>query len=89
MGHRHVHLSSEAAARLASVGKPVYLQGSVEVDVDLARADAVLGTSVGALVGAFVSGGRDATDALTSLAALGQSIDSFTWRQAMKRSLAQ
>jgi NTE family protein len=34
-----------------------------------------VGTSAGALVGALLSSGRDVTDALTSLAALGQSID--------------
>jgi NTE family protein len=51
------------------------LTGLREAGVDLAGADAVLGTSAGALVGALLSGGRDVTDALTSLAALGQSID--------------
>ena len=34
-----------------------------------------MGTSAGALVGALLSGGRDVTGALASLAALGQSID--------------
>jgi len=51
------------------------LSGLREAGVDLAGADAVVGTSAGALVGALLSGGRDVTDALTSLAALGQSID--------------
>ena len=51
------------------------LTGLRETGVDLAGADAIVGTSAGALVGALLSGGRDVTDALTSLAALGQSID--------------
>lgn len=51
------------------------LTGLHEAGVDLARADAVVGTSAGALVGALLSSGREVTDALTSLAALGRSID--------------
>jgi NTE family protein len=51
------------------------LTGLREAGVDLAEATAIVGTSAGALVGALLSGGRDVTDALTSLAALGQSID--------------
>jgi NTE family protein len=51
------------------------LTGLREAGVDLAGAKAIVGTSAGALVGALLSGGRDVTDALTSLAALGQSID--------------
>lgn len=51
------------------------LTGLREAGVDLARADAVVGTSAGALVGALLSSGRAVTDALTSLAALGRSID--------------
>jgi NTE family protein len=41
----------------------------------LAEAEAITGTSAGALVGALLSSGREATEALTSLAALGQIID--------------
>ena len=51
------------------------LTGLREAGVDLAGADAVAGTSAGALVGALLSSGRDVTDALIALAALGQSID--------------
>ena len=51
------------------------LTGLREAGVDLAGADAVVGTSAGALVGALLSSGRAVTDALASLAALGQSID--------------
>jgi NTE family protein len=51
------------------------LRGLREAGVHLAGAKAVLGTSAGALVGALLSSGRDVTDALTGLAALGQSID--------------
>ena len=54
------------------------LTGLREADVDLAEAEAVIGTSAGALVGALLSSGRDITDALTSLAALGQIIDPGT-----------
>jgi NTE family protein len=51
------------------------LTGLREAGADLAGANATVGTSAGALVGALLSSGRDVTDALTSLAALGQSID--------------
>ena len=51
------------------------LTGLREAGVDLAGADAIAGTSAGALVGALLASGREVTDALTSLAALGQSID--------------
>src|ERR1039457_5803068 len=51
------------------------LTGLREAGADLAGAYATVGTSAGALVGALLSSGRDVTDALTSLAALGQSID--------------
>ena len=51
------------------------LLGLHEAGVDLAGAEAIVGTSAGALVGALLASGREVTDALTSLAALGQSID--------------
>ena len=51
------------------------LMGLREAGVDLAGAEAIVGTSAGALVGALLASGREVTDALTSLAALGQSID--------------
>jgi NTE family protein len=51
------------------------LTGLREAGVDLARAEAIVGTSAGAFVGALLSSGREVTDALASLAALGQSID--------------
>ena len=51
------------------------LTGLREAGADLAEADAVVGTSAGALVGALLSSGRAVTDALTSLAMLGQSMD--------------
>jgi NTE family protein len=51
------------------------LTGLREAGVDLAGAEATVGTSAGALTGALLSSGRDVTDALTTLAALGQSID--------------
>ena len=51
------------------------LLGLNEAGVDLAGAEAIVGTSAGALVGALLASGRELTDALTSLAALGQSID--------------
>ena len=51
------------------------LTGLRGVGVDLAGAEAIVGTSAGALVGALLASGREVTDALTSLAALGQSID--------------
>jgi NTE family protein len=49
--------------------------GLREAGVDLAGAEAIVGTSAGALVGALLSSGRDVTGALASLAALGQSTD--------------
>jgi NTE family protein len=51
------------------------LLGLGEAGVDLAAATATVGTSAGALVGALLSSGRKVTDALTSLASLGQNID--------------
>jgi NTE family protein len=51
------------------------LTGLRGAGVDLAEAGAIVGTSAGALVGALLASGREVTDALTSLAALGQSID--------------
>ncbi len=51
------------------------LMGLREAGVDLAGAEAIVGTSAGAFVGALLASGREVTDALTSLAALGQSID--------------
>lgn len=51
------------------------LVGFREAGVDLAGADSILGTSAGALVGALLSSGHEVADALSSLAALGQSID--------------
>lgn len=52
------------------------LTGLREAGVDMTGAETVVGTSAGALVGALLASGRDVTDALTALAALGQSIDS-------------
>ena len=51
------------------------LTGLGEASVDLAGADSIVGTSAGALVGALLSSGREVTDALVSLAGLGQSMD--------------
>jgi NTE family protein len=51
------------------------LIGLREAGVDMAGAEAIVGTSAGALVGALLASGREVTDAFTSLAALGQSID--------------
>ena len=51
------------------------LTGLREAGVELAGADSIVGTSAGALVGALLSSGREVTDALVSLAALGQGID--------------
>jgi NTE family protein len=51
------------------------LTGLREAGVDLAGAESTVGTSAGAFVGALLSSGRDVTDALASLAGLGQSID--------------
>lgn len=54
------------------------LTGLREAGVDLAGAEAIMGTSAGALVGALLASGREVTEALTSLAALGQLIDPDT-----------
>src|SRR5450755_2476078 len=51
------------------------LTGLREAGVDLAGAEAIVGTSAGALVGALLSSGREVTDALTSLASLGRTIN--------------
>jgi NTE family protein len=51
------------------------LTGLREAGVDLAGAEVITGTSAGAFVGALLSSGREATDALTGLAALGRLID--------------
>ena len=51
------------------------LMGLHEAGVDLAGADAIVGTSAGALVGALLASGREVTDALICLASLGQSMD--------------
>ena len=51
------------------------LTGLHEAGVDLAGAEEIVGTSAGALVGALLASGHEVTDALISLASLGQSID--------------
>jgi NTE family protein len=51
------------------------LTGLREAGVELAGASAIVGTSAGALVGALLSSGRESTDALAVLAAVGQRID--------------
>ena len=51
------------------------LTGLHEAGVDLAGANAIVGTSAGALVGALLASSHEVTDALISLASLGQSID--------------
>jgi NTE family protein len=51
------------------------LAGLREAGVELAGASAIVGTSAGALVGALLSSGRDVTDALAVLAAVGQKLD--------------
>jgi NTE family protein len=51
------------------------LAGLREAGVDLTGASAIVGTSAGALVGALLSSGRDVTDALAVLAAVGQKLD--------------
>jgi NTE family protein len=51
------------------------LTGLRDAGIDLAGADSIVGTSAGALVGALLSSGREVTDALSSLATLGNSID--------------
>ena len=56
------------------------LAGLGEAGVELAGASAIVGTSAGALVGALLSSGRDVTDALAVLAAVGRRVgfDSLT-----------
>jgi NTE family protein len=51
------------------------LTGLREAGVDLAGAEAIVGTSAGALVGALLASGREVTDALISLASLGRTIN--------------
>ncbi|GLZ01117.1 patatin-like phospholipase family protein [Actinoplanes sp. NBRC 103695] len=51
------------------------LTGLRDAGIELAEASAIVGTSAGALVGALLAGGRDATDALAILAAVGQKVD--------------
>jgi NTE family protein len=51
------------------------LTGLRDAGVDVAGAESIVGTSAGALVGAFLASGREVTDALASLATLGHSID--------------
>ena len=51
------------------------LAGLRETGLDLAGASAVVGTSAGSLVGALLAGGRDVTDALAVLAAVGPKLD--------------
>jgi NTE family protein len=51
------------------------LAGLHDAGVELAGASAIVGTSAGALVGALLSSGRDVTDALAVLAAVGQKLD--------------
>ena len=51
------------------------LAGLLATGVELAEASAIVGTSAGALVGALLSSGRDVTDALAVLAAVGQKVD--------------
>jgi NTE family protein len=51
------------------------LAGLSDAGIELAGASAIVGTSAGALVGALLSTGRDVTDALAVLAAVGQRVD--------------
>jgi NTE family protein len=51
------------------------LIGLREAGVDFTGVEAIVGTSAGALVGALLASGHEVTDSLSSLAALGQSID--------------
>jgi NTE family protein len=51
------------------------LTGLREAGIDLAGASAIMGTSAGALVGVLLASGRDVTDALAVLAAVGQKVD--------------
>ncbi|MEU9190513.1 patatin-like phospholipase family protein [Streptomyces sp. NPDC048484] len=80
MAHRHT--GTPARALVLGGGGAVgvgwqtgLLAGLREAGVDMTGTEAVVGTSAGALAGALLSSGRDVTDALTALAALGQSID--------------
>jgi NTE family protein len=50
------------------------LTGLRKSGIDLAGAEAIVGTSAGALIGGLLASGRDVTDALASLAALQQGI---------------
>lgn len=51
------------------------LAGLREAGIDLSAASSIVGTSAGALVGALLSSGRDVTDALAILAAVGHKVD--------------
>ncbi|ADJ47349.1 hypothetical protein AMES_5524 [Amycolatopsis mediterranei S699] len=51
------------------------LAGLREAGVDLSEASSIVGTSAGSLVGALLSSGRDVTDALAVLAAVGHKLD--------------
>ncbi len=51
------------------------LAGLREAGIDLAGASSIVGTSAGSLVGAMLACGRDVTDALAVLAAVGQKLD--------------
>ena len=51
------------------------LAGLREAGVELAGASAIVGTSAGSLVGALLASGRDVTDALAVLAAVGRKVD--------------
>jgi NTE family protein len=46
-----------------------------EADVDLAGITEIVGTSAGSLVGALLAGGRDVTEALAMLAAVGERLE--------------
>jgi NTE family protein len=56
------------------------LTGLREAGVDMTDVTSTVGTSAGALVGAFLSSGRDVADALVVLATLGRSIDPASLR---------
>lgn len=51
------------------------LTGLREAGVDLAAASSIVATSAGSLVGVLLASGRDVTDALAVLAAVGQKLD--------------
>ncbi len=51
------------------------LAGLREAGVDFSEASSIVGTSAGSLVGALLAGGRDVTDALAVLAAVGRKLD--------------